>query len=40
MAQTFNISESELLTVGLAQIAPVRLDCKHTLAKILDWTGS
>ena len=37
MAQTSNSNESELLTVGLAQIAPVWLDYKQTLAKILDY---
>lgn len=37
MAQTSNSSKSELLNIGLAQIAPVWLDRKHTLAKILDY---
>ena len=32
-----NYSSSELLTVGLAQIAPVWLDRHQTLEKILDY---
>ena len=37
MAQASNGRKSDLLTVGLAQIAPVWLDRKQTLAKIRDY---
>ena len=37
MAEAANSRKSELLNVGLAQIAPVWLDRKQTLAKILDY---
>ena len=39
MAQGSNRRKSELLNVGLAQIAPVWLDRKQTLAKILDYVA-
>ena len=37
MAQTENSPNFELLNVGIAQIAPVWLDRKQTLAKIQDY---
>jgi nitrilase len=39
MAQTENSRNFELLNVGIAQIAPVWLDRKQTLAKILDYVA-
>ena len=39
MTQTENSRQSELLKVGLAQIAPVWLDRRQTLAKILDYVA-
>ena len=39
MAQTENSRNFELLNVGIAQIAPVWLDRKQTLAKIQDYVA-